>query len=65
MASTRRSEADLEASYAHLDALADELYEDDMGGTPYLFAVMALLFAVQSALQPEAKLVQTSCDRFV
>jgi hypothetical protein len=54
------SDADLEASYAHLDALADKLYEKDEAGTPYLFAVMAILFAVQSAMDPEAKVVQTS-----
>jgi hypothetical protein len=54
------SNADLEASYDHFDALADELYEDDQAGTPYLFSVMAVLFAVQSVLQPEAKVVQTS-----
>jgi len=51
---------DLEASYAHFDALADKLYDKDEGGTPYLFAVMAYLFAIQSVSQPEAKVVQTS-----
>src|SRR5882724_13283631 len=53
-------ESELEALYQHFDALADKLYEKDEDGSPYLFTVLAFLFAIESARQPEGKVTQTS-----
>jgi hypothetical protein len=53
---------EVEAAIAHFAALADELYEDDQAGSPYLFATNALYWALQSIITPEAKAAQNAAN---
>jgi len=44
----------------HWDATADRLYDKGEEGSPYLFGVLALLFALQSIGRSDAKVAQKS-----
>ena len=54
------SKAELKKAEKHWDATADWLYDKDEDGSPYLFGVMAILFALESISEPEAKVAQRS-----
>jgi hypothetical protein len=54
------AKGELKKAEKHWDATADRLYDKGEEGSPYLFAVMAILLALQSISQPEAKVAQKS-----